>query len=291
MSEIVPTLRVLGPPALHGPDGEAISFRTRKHFALLIYLALEPTTHRRDKLGALLWPKANASEARHSLATGLSVLRAKLGKERLETARETVRLIPGSIEIDLDRLARGEIHATDTVPALAVAPLLYDLVVPDAEPWDHWRDGMVAKWQPAIRDALLARIDRSRRQGNTRAMETLADALLLLDDLSEDGVRAKMESRAFAGDRLTALQIYENWRVRLADELGAQPSDLVAGVALRLRRRGWERSSGEHIPSVRTDQWKDRHFVGRAEEYEALYEGREGCQRGDSGVTICAATC
>ena len=207
MSDLRPTLRVLGPPALNGPDGEPIPFRVRKHFALLIYLALEPTTHRRDKLGALLWPKANASEARHSLATGLSVLRAKLGKERLKTGRETVRLIPGSIEIDLDRLARGEIHATETTPALAVAPLLHDLVVPDAEPWDHWRDGMVAKWQPAIRDALLSRIDRSRRQGNTRAMETLADALLLLDDLSEDGVRAKMESRAFAGDRLTALQI------------------------------------------------------------------------------------
>ncbi|MBW8773222.1 MAG: AAA family ATPase, partial [Gemmatimonadetes bacterium] len=81
--------------------------------------------------------------------------------------------------------------------------------------------------------------------------------------------------------RLTALQIYEDWRVRLADELGAQPSDLVAGMALRLRRRGWERTSGEHIPSVRTDQWKDRPFVGRAKEYEVLYEGWEGCQRGE----------
>lgn len=280
MSELRPSLRVLGPPALHGPDGEPIPFRVRKHFALLIFLALEPTTHRRDKLAALLWPKATTSEARHSLATGLSVLRAKLGRERLETSRETARLLPGTVELDLDRLARGEIHATDSTPALQVAPLLHDLVIQDAEPWDHWRDGMVAKWQPAIRDALLARIERSRRQGNTRSMEVLADALLLLDDLCEEGVRAKMESRAFAGDRLTALQIYEDWRVRLADELGAQPSDLVAGMALRLRRRGWERTSSEHIPSVRTDQWKDRPFVGRAKEYEVLYEGWEGCQRG-----------
>ena len=275
-----PALRVLGVPALVGPDGEPITFRTRKHFALLIYLALEPQVHRREKLGALLWPGASTSEARHSLATGLSVLRAKLGRERIETTRDTARLVPGTLELDLDRLARGEIHATDDQPALAVAPLLQEFVVADAEPWDQWRDGLVAKWTPAIRDALLARIDRSRRQGNTRAMEVLADALLTLDDLSEDGVRAKMESRAFAGDRLTALQVYEDWRVRLADELGAQPSDLVAGMALRLRRRGWERTSGEHIPAVRTDQWKDRPFVGRAKEYETLYEGWEGCQRG-----------
>jgi DNA-binding SARP family transcriptional activator/tetratricopeptide (TPR) repeat protein len=280
MSELSPTLRVLGVPALHGPDGEPITFRTRKHFALLIYLALEPSVHRREKLGALLWPRATTAEARHSLATGLSVLRARLGRERIETTRDTARLASGSVELDLDRLARGEIHATETTPALAVAPLLQEFVVADAAPWDQWRDALSAKWQPAIRDALLARIDRSRRQGNTRAMELLADALLTLDDLSEDGVRAKMESRAFAGDRLTALQIYEDWRVRLADELGAQPSDLVAGMALRLRRRGWERTSGENIPSIRTDQWKDRPFVGRAKEYEVLYEGWEGCQRG-----------
>ena len=42
MDRLSPTLRVLGVPALHGPDGEPIAFRTRKHFALLIYLALEP---------------------------------------------------------------------------------------------------------------------------------------------------------------------------------------------------------------------------------------------------------
>lgn len=280
MTPPLPILRVLGTPALHGPDGEPITFRTRKHFALLIYLALEPHTHRREKLAALLWPRATTSEARHSLSTALSVLRARLGADKIETTRDTARLLPSTIELDLDRLARGEIHATETMAALDIAPLIHDFPVSDALPWEQWRDGLAAKWQPAIREALLARIDRARRQGNTRAMEVLADALLTLDDLNEDGVRAKMEARAFAGDRLTALQIYEDWRVRLADELGAQPSDLVAGMALRLRRRGWERTSGEHIPSVRTDQWKDRPFVGRAKEYEVLYEGWEGCERG-----------
>jgi DNA-binding SARP family transcriptional activator/tetratricopeptide (TPR) repeat protein len=280
MAPPLPYLRVLGTPVLFGPDGEVVPFRTRKHFALLVYLALEPHSHRREKLAALLWPRATMSEARHSLSTALSVLRSKLGKEAIETTRDAAKLLPGSIEIDLDRLARGEIHATETAAALDLAPLLHDFPVSDAVPWEQWRDGLAAKWQPAIRDALLARIDRMRRQGNTRTMEVLADALLTLDDLSEDGVRAKMESRAFAGDRLTALQVYEDWRVRLADELGAQPSDLVAGMATRLRRRGWERTSEEHIPAVRTDQWKDRPFVGRAREYEVLYEGWEGCGRG-----------
>jgi len=84
MAPPLPYLRVLGSPALCGPDGETIPFRTRKHFALLIYLALEPQLHRRETLVALL---STTSEARHSLSTGLSVLRAKLAVRQSRTTR------------------------------------------------------------------------------------------------------------------------------------------------------------------------------------------------------------
>ena len=65
-------LTVLGPPELRGPDGDPVRFRTRKHLALLIYLAVEPpVAHRRDRLAAFFWPDADLDEARHSLATAL----------------------------------------------------------------------------------------------------------------------------------------------------------------------------------------------------------------------------
>jgi hypothetical protein len=98
-------LRVLGSPALHGPDGEAVTFRTKKHFALLIYLALEPQLHRREKLGALLWPGATTSEARHSLATGLSVLRGYRGQEDL--AATQLQAIRHTLVQRRDRLDSG----------------------------------------------------------------------------------------------------------------------------------------------------------------------------------------
>ncbi|HSB52978.1 MAG TPA: hypothetical protein VLD58_01420, partial [Gemmatimonadales bacterium] len=73
-------LRCLGQPALFGPAGEPIRFRTKKHLALLVYLAVEGRrSHRRDRLAELFWPKVPLAEARHSLATALSVLRARLG--------------------------------------------------------------------------------------------------------------------------------------------------------------------------------------------------------------------
>ncbi|HEU5357637.1 MAG TPA: AAA family ATPase, partial [Gemmatimonadales bacterium] len=286
-------LRCLGYPTLHAPDGSAVRFRVKKHLALLVYLAMAPRIHRRDRLAELLWPAVSEREGRHSLATGLSVLRAKLGHAAIEAGRDTVRLVPGSLELDLDRLAAGDILGSETVPVLAVAPLLEDFDIPDAPGWNQWKDAEAANWQPRIRDALLTLTDRSRRHGDTRAMERLADSLLAIDPLSEEGIRSKMEARAFAGDRLSALKHFEAWKARLADEVGAQPGELVEGMAVRLRRRGWERTNESHIAPVHTDQWKDRPFIGRGAQYRVLYEAWESTERGaprhaiitgDSGV-------
>ena len=88
-------LTVLGPPELHAPNGDPVRFRTRKHFALLIYLAVEPSiAHRRDKLASLLWSRAEQDEARHSLATGLSLLRSRIGADAFDVTRDAIRLLP-----------------------------------------------------------------------------------------------------------------------------------------------------------------------------------------------------
>ena len=110
--------------------------------------------------------------------------------------------------------------------------------------------------------------------------------MLALDELSEEAIRAKMEARAFAGDRLTALEVYEEWRIKLAEELQAVPSALVEGIAVRLRRRGWERTTLTNIPTVPTDQWRGRPFIGRAAEYRILYEAWEAVRRGEPGHAL-----
>jgi DNA-binding SARP family transcriptional activator/tetratricopeptide (TPR) repeat protein len=274
-------LRCLGQPALFAPNGELIRFRTKKHLALLVYLAVESRrTHRRDRLAEFLWPNVRASEARHSLATGLSILRPRIGVDALETTREHVSLISGRLELDLDRLLEGDVLGEDTVSPLEVAAFLDGFEITDAPEFGLWKDRQQARLLPAIKDALVILIDRCRRTGDTRQIEQLADRMLALDELSEDAIRAKMEARAFAGDRLTALKIFEQWRVKLSQELGAAPSEMVEGMAVRLRRRGWERTTPADIPAVPTDQWRDRQFVGRANEYRVLYEAWEDIRRG-----------
>src|SRR5689334_25034234 len=102
-------LRCLGQPALFAATGEPVRFRTRKHLALLVYIALENRTHRRDRLAELLWPNVSVTEARHSLATALSVLRTRVGIEALETSRDQVRLLAGHLQLDPDRLEAGDV--------------------------------------------------------------------------------------------------------------------------------------------------------------------------------------
>ena len=280
-------LRCLGEPVLVGPDGQPIRFKVRKHLALLVYLAVESKArHRREHLAELLWANLPEAEGRHSLATALSMLRARFGRDVVESARDDLRWAYTRLDLDLDRLAAGSVLGDDVTPSLDVAGFLDGFEVPAAAEFMLWRERQRARWLPLVRDALIALMDRARRTGDSRQIEQLADRMLALDDLSEEAVRAKMEARAFAGDRLTALKIFEAWRERLEEELGAAPSPLVEGMALRLRKRGWERSAESPIPAVRTDQWKDRPFIGRAVEYRALYEGWERTQRGEAGHAL-----
>jgi len=287
-------LRCLGAPQLRGPDGQPIRFRTRKQFGLFIYLAVEPArAHRRDRLAEMFWPRVSEQEARHSLATAVTTFRSKLGPRSVQADRDHLQLSLAGLELDLARLERGDVLGNEFTPPLDIANFLDQFEPPDAAEFLHWRDRQQARLFPAIREGLLKLIDRCRRTGNFRQIEVLADRLLGIDHLSEDGIRAKMEARAFDGDRLSALKIYEVWRETLQAELGAGPSPLVEGIATRLRRRGLERTTSNEIPTVPTDQWKGHRFVARSREYRELYESWERTARrestsalilGDSGV-------
>ena len=143
-------LRCLGQPALFAATGEPIRFRTKKHLALLVYLAVEPRRpHTRERLAELLWPTGSRSEARHSLATALSILRPRVGAEVLETDRERVLLLPNAVAMDLDRLAAGDILGSEVVPPLEVAAFLDGFDIPESGEFTLWKDRQQARLLPA----------------------------------------------------------------------------------------------------------------------------------------------
>lgn len=274
-------LRCLGQPALFAANGEPIRFRTKKHLALLVHLAVEARrAHRRDRLAEFLWPRVAIAEARHSLATALSILRPRLGLQTLETTRDHVTIHAERLTLDLDRLLARDILGTETTGLLDVAPFLDGFDISDAPEFAMWKDRQQARLLPMIKDALVVLIDRCRRTGDSRQIEQLADRMLLLDEISEEAIRAKMEARAMAGDRLTALKVFEEWKAKLQLELRATPSLLIEQMAARMRRGGWERTVINDIPVVPQDHGRERAFIGRAREYALLYEVWVGLQQG-----------
>ncbi|MBA2715265.1 MAG: AAA family ATPase, partial [Rubrobacteraceae bacterium] len=265
-------LRCLGQPALFAANGEAIKFRTKKHLALLVFLAVEcRRPHRRDRLSELLWPNVRAPEARHSLATGLSVLRPRLGPGALEATRDHVCLPAGRVISDLDRLYDGDVLGEEATGPLRVGGFLEGFDISDAPEFALWKDRQQARLLPAVRDALIVLIERCRSTCDTRQIEQLADRMLMMDELCEEAIRAKMEARALAGDRLTALKVFEDWKTRLAQDLRAAPSAAVEQMAARMRRGGWERTAINDIPALPPRHGRERAFIGRAREYGILY--------------------
>lgn len=283
-------LSVLGPPELHAPDGDPIRFRTRKHFALLLFLAVEPPVpHRRTRLASLLWSGADSQEAHHSLATALSLLRGRLGPGAFDTSRGGVRLVPGTIATDLHAL---ECDVPSNIDAAPLGAFLEDFDIDDALEFAVWKEGQRARLMSLLQLALVSRIEFCRRHGDSRRMEMLAQRLVRVDDLNEEAMRARLETRVIAGDRLGALRLYDQWRARLSDELGATPSTPLDRMAQRLRRGGWDHPTVV-VPAAPVEGWQQRPFVGRSAEFARCYEVweqvRDGTPshvllRGDSGI-------
>src|SRR6266581_490174 len=124
-------LLTLGAPLFLTGAGEQIKFRTRKHFALLIRLAVESGRRfTRDYLVDLLWSDAPPRRASHSLAQAISVLKAKVGREHVFVQKSTVALADGVVDADVRRLDGRNVEIR--------GPFLDGFEVPGAASFEQW---------------------------------------------------------------------------------------------------------------------------------------------------------
>src|SRR6266700_4793564 len=222
-------LLTLGSPALVSAAGEQIRFRTRKHFAVLIRLALASGRRcTRAELMETLWPGVPERLARHSLAQAVTVVKAKLGREQVIVQRASLALAEGAVRTDVDAL--------DSEAVEVRGRFLDGFDIPGSAEFEQWKDEWHARLLPRIRDALVRRMDAGRRIGEFSSVERYAQTLLDLDPLSEDGVRGVMEARAWVGDRTNALKAFTRYEEALEAELGAKPSADVVRMADLMRQ-------------------------------------------------------
>src|SRR3989475_9344255 len=260
-------LHTLGAPALFTLAGEQVRFRTRKHLALLIRLALERGKQfTRDYLADLLWPDAPPRHANHSLAQGLSVIKAKIAREAVLLQRATVGLAAGWVDVDATHLAAGDVSID--------GPFLDGFEIADARPFEDWKDEYRARLTPQVRDCLVRQMDAARRIGDFATVERHATRLQDLDPLAEEGVRGIMEARAWASDRSSALKAFARYGTRLAEELGAKPGpDLIRMADLLRDVRSPGRAAVPGSPRERAGRrFEPETLIGREREFSVLYD-------------------
>src|SRR6202008_2601226 len=148
--------------------------------------ALEPGKQfTRDYLADLLWPEAAPKLANHSLAPGLSVIKAKIAREAVTIQRATVGLAAGWIDVDSTHLTAGDVSID--------GPFLDGFEIPAARPFEDWKDEHRARLIPQIRDCLVRQMDAVRRIGDFPTVEKHAARLQESDPRAEACLRGLIE--------------------------------------------------------------------------------------------------
>ncbi len=279
-------VRFLGYPEITA-GGQALSFRTRKVLALLVYLVVEGGLHSRAALMALLWPESPPEKAAVTLRGTLSRLRKSLqpagGILRTESGQVGVDF-EGPIDLDLAWLA--DAVQPETSPG-SLAPIL-DLdrdeflagfSLPDAPDFDTW----AAIQREACQRQVETVYDRlSQHQladhDSLSAVDTAA-RWVARAPLSEVAYRRLMAANALAGDRPAALKTFDQCMAVLQAEFGIEPARETVVLADHIRRdrvleepgRSPAARTGSPIaPSPPAGRGPGLPLVGRAAEHSQL---------------------
>jgi DNA-binding SARP family transcriptional activator len=267
-------LRCLGEATLRSPSGELIHFRSRKHLALLIYLALNADrAHRRERLAGLLWSDGEDSKARHSLSQALYAVRRLLG-DAVRIEGEDLELSPIGLRVDALEMERS-LASGDPISAAEFyrGEFLEGFWIRGAKGFEDWAGRERSRLAALARDALRQATKVARDRCDWAEVQQRADRLVQLDPFDEVAYGELMRALWIVGDRAAALERYENLKRVLAAELGSSPSKETDALAERIRERpvrgGW---AGQRPCDGEYSIFHNPPFVGRKRELAALAE-------------------
>lgn len=248
------SLKLLGSFQAYQEGKELTVFRTNKVQALLIFLTVEPSAHRREALMELLWPGMPERSARQNLRQILHHLRNAISDSPASTEesegalplilanRQTIQRNPAAdVEVDalhFETFIDGTLshehpdllicHACRSNLEKAVAlyrgDFLADFYLDDSNEFEDWAQINREAYRRKALDAMeiLATV-HTRQQEYAQARE-YAERQLNIDNLREGAYRQLMEILALAGHREEALAVYEKSRRVLAEELAMAPA-------------------------------------------------------------------
>jgi DNA-binding SARP family transcriptional activator len=279
--------RTLGPVELTVDGGPApLELLWRKHLALLVYLARSPRRGRsREHLIGLLWGDRGEAAARHSLSEALRVIRHHGGEGSVEVTVGQVRLGPGSVQLDVDRLEELAGAEEWTAAAeLVSGEFLEGFALAEASEFEDWLAAEREMWSRRGVEVLVSCADAHARVGEVEEACGFASRALGLQPMSEAALRCALRCRSLAGDRAGALALFERFHSRLAEEVGVEPSEETRSLVERVRRERGPRADawGAHADGVPVRP----PLEGRGQELQRLLEAAAGSARVGRAVLL-----
>lgn len=273
--------RTLGPVELSVDGGPAPpELLWRKHLALLVYLARSPRRGRsREHLVGLLWGDRGEAAARHSLSEALRVIRHYAGPESLELKVGQVRLAPDSVQLDVDRLE--QLAAQNDWPAAAElisGEFLEGFALAEASEFEDWLATERELWGRRGVEVLVSCAEDHAQIGKVEEALGFAERALGLRPASELALRCALRCRSLAGDRVGALGLFEQFKSRLAEELGLEPSEETRSLVERVRRERTPSTAAQAAYSERLPALRPQ-LEGRGQELQQLLEAAAGSAR------------
>ncbi|HPQ42552.1 MAG TPA: BTAD domain-containing putative transcriptional regulator, partial [bacterium] len=276
-------------------DGDApVPVKRRKTVALMAYLAVSGQRRTRDSLAAMFWPEMPERKALSYLRNALWELNQTPLSRFLEADRRSVQLQvtgPDARVVDVavfrNSLARVAAHnhsggrLCDTCLAhlkaaasLVRDPFLVGFSVPDSPEFDQWMRLEEEVLHREYTQCLHALTDHYYYAADWPLAVRAATLWIASDPLNEMACRHGMVAAAAAGQTAGALQIYEQCRRLLQDELDIEPDDDTETLYYQIRTGRF--TDAPHLPSpdpvVPPIPVPRTRLVGRRRELDELRE-------------------
>ncbi|HEY9027448.1 MAG TPA: alpha/beta fold hydrolase [Burkholderiaceae bacterium] len=262
-------LHVLGVPAMRR-DGRPIALALQRGFALLAYLAFEAGPVPRERLAALLWPDAEAAQARTRLRRLVYTLDEAAGVRLLASDGDSLALAPGSVDTDALAFARfarravacesPDAHALGEAHewlARARRPLLEGVSFGSAA-FDDWLRSVAIEHEHLLARLLERVIDACGRRGEFAAAADLAERLIALDPWREPSYVLLMQLHALQGHGAGVAAAYARCADVLRAEFGIGPGPQTESAYRRMT------DDLQRLRSTRVDRPEVRFADGAA---------------------------
>jgi predicted ATPase/DNA-binding SARP family transcriptional activator/tetratricopeptide (TPR) repeat protein len=277
-------LRLLGGCEIRGGE-ETLLFESNKVCALLVYLAMNPCTHQRDKLIDLFWGDFPEAKARRNLRHALWNLRQQINLPDsapiLQADSQTVFLTPGAniwldvvafqdaVERFTGKQGKFALYALSNAMDVYRGDFLEGFHVAGASVFEEWALVECERLRMLALKVLQWLVTGYASQRENETALAYARHWLALSPWQEEAHRQMMRLLAATGQREAALMQYETCRQTLAAELGVTPDRETTQLYEQIKAESMGKKGGgsvfvlqpTHLPLPLTP------FIGREKEF------------------------